>query len=120
MQGCRLCVYVVASCLLSGCEIGSTMFQMDSNSGRPFFGVNLLPARKTAQVEATAKPTSPSSLSHLRNGGTKAPVATVSETKSAEPSLLERLKLKRPPERVPLSLAKSDEEAGEGPVEEFR
>jgi hypothetical protein len=96
------------------------MFQMDSNSGRPFFGVNLLPSRKTAQVEATARPASPSSISHLRNGTTKAPVATVSETKSAEPSLLERLKLKRPPERVPLALATAEDEAAEGPIEEFR
>jgi hypothetical protein len=95
------------------------MFQMDSNSGRPFFGVNLLPSRKTAQTEATAKPATPS-LSHLRSGSTKAPVATVSETKSAEPSLLERLKLKRPPERVPLSLGLAQDEAAEGPVEEFR
>jgi len=95
------------------------MFQMDSNSGRPFFGVNLLPSRKTAQAEATAKPAA-SSLSHLRSGSTKAPVATVSETKSAEPSLLERLKLKRPPERVPLALGLAQDEAAEGPVEEFR
>lgn len=95
------------------------MFQMDSNSS-PFFGVNLLPKRKTAQVEATARPAAPTSLSHLRNGETKAPVATVSETKSTEPSLLERLKLKRPPERVPLSLGTIEDEAADGPAEEFR
>lgn len=116
MHGCRLCVWVVGSCLLCGCEIGNTMFQMDSNSS-PFFGVNLIP-RKTAQIEATARPAAP--LSHLRNGSIKAPVATVSETKPAEPSLLERLKLKRPPERVPLSLGAPGDEAAEGPVEEFR
>jgi hypothetical protein len=92
------------------------MFQMDSNSS-PFFGVNLLP-RKTAQMEATARSAAP--LSHLRNGATKPPVATVSETRSAEPSLLERLKLKRPPERVPLSLGTPEDEAAEGPIEEFR
>jgi|EndMetStandDraft_3_1072993.scaffolds.fasta_scaffold649613_1 hypothetical protein len=94
------------------------MFQMDSNSS-PFFGVNLLPKRKTAQMEATARPAVPTALSHLRNGEKKPPVATVSETRSTEPSLLERLKLKRP-ERVPLSLGTTDEEAPEGPVEEFR
>jgi len=94
------------------------MFQMDSNSS-PFFGVNLLP-RKTAQVEATARPAAPTELNHLRNGDRKAPVATVANTKSTEPSLLERLKLKRPPERVPLSLGTTEDEEAEGPVEEFR
>jgi hypothetical protein len=94
------------------------MFQMDSNSS-PFFGVNLLPSRKTAQVEAAAKPSAPA-LSHLRTGSTRPPVATVSEIKPVEPSLLERLRLKRPPERVPLALGTIDDDEAEGPVEEFR
>ena len=71
-------------------------------------------------MESTARPAVPASLSHLRGGEAKAPVATVSETRPATPSLLERLKLKRPTERVPLSLAASDDEDAEGPVEEFR
>jgi hypothetical protein len=98
------------------------MFQMDSNSGQPFFGVNLLPSRKTAQNRQAPKPDSSSMVAQLRNGDTnpRPPVATVADTRTTEPSLLERLKLKRPPERIQLSLPTSEEDEVEGPVEEFR
>jgi len=121
MHGCRLCILVIASCLLSGCEIGRTMFQMDSNSGQPFFGVDLLRS-KTAQARPSAKSDSTTTVAQLRNGDkpVRPPIATVSDSKIAEPSLLERLKLKRAPERISLSLAASDEDGGDGPVEEFR
>jgi len=97
------------------------MFQMDSNSGQPFFGVDLLRS-KTAQ--RTARPNADASkvVTQVRNGPTSSvkPVTAVAEARSTEPTLLERLKLKRPPERISLSLSEADDEAVEGPVEEFR
>ncbi len=99
------------------------MFQMDSNSGQPFFGVDLLRSRsaqlarpRPGQLNASAV------VTQVRNApsSSAAPVATVAATKATEPSLLERLKLKRPPERISLSLSNAEPEAAEGPVEEFR
>ncbi|RLS56331.1 MAG: hypothetical protein DWH91_07045 [Planctomycetota bacterium] len=34
---------------LSGCEVGRSFFQMSSDSPVPFFGVDLMPRRKTSQ-----------------------------------------------------------------------
>jgi hypothetical protein len=98
------------------------MFQMDSNSGQPFFGVDLLRARKTAQFAPSGASSSSKTITQLRDGAssTRPPVATVSETTVSEPTLLERLKLKRPPERIPLALGTADDELPAGPVEEFR
>ena len=99
------------------------MFQMDSNSGRPFFGVNLLPARKkTVQMTRPVPKTDSSVVTQVRNlpSSSAAPVSTVAAPKTTEPTLLERLKLKRPPERVSLSLATAEENPAEGPAEEFR
>lgn len=41
----RLCL--LATCLvpLTGCQVGRTWFQMDSNAPMPFFGFDLLPRR---------------------------------------------------------------------------
>lgn len=123
MHGCRLlgCATVLVS--LCGCEIGHTMFQMDSNSGRPFFGVDLLPARKkTAQMARPVPATDSSIVTQVRNAPTSSatPVSTIALPKATEPTLLERLKLKRPPERVSLSLPMAGQDSTEGPVEEFR
>ncbi len=114
------CLLLLA--LMTGCEIGSTMFQMDSNSGQPFFGVDLLRSRKTAATARPAQPTKTALVTQVRNTPRTSaqPVVAVAAPQAAQPSLLERLKLKRPPERVPLSLPTADGEAADGPVEEFR
>ena len=39
---------VCATC--SGCEVGRQHFQMNSNSPTPFFGIDLLPRRKTTSI----------------------------------------------------------------------
>jgi hypothetical protein len=39
---------VCATC--SGCEIGRQHFQMNSNSPTPFFGIDLMPRRKTTSI----------------------------------------------------------------------
>lgn len=122
MQGCRLLVCAALLACLCGCEIGHTMFQMDSNSGRPFFGVDLLPARKKTVMARPVPTTDSSVVTQVRNppASSAAPVSMVSATKASEPSLLERLKLKRPPERVSLSLGNATQDSADGPVEEFR
>jgi hypothetical protein len=114
------CLLLLA--LTSGCEIGSTMFQMDSNSGQPFFGVDLLRSRKTAATARPVQPTKTAVVTQVRNtpGSPAQPVTMAAAPKTAEPSLLERLKLKRAPERVPLSLPAAEGETADGPAEEFR
>ncbi len=121
MHGCRLTGAILLFCALSGCEIGRTMFQMDSNSGQPYFGVDLLRARKTAQTARPAPASGSAVVTQVRDlpQTSTAPVSTVASHRSLEPSLLERLKLKRP-ERVALSLAEADDSPLDGPVEEFR
>ena len=95
------------------------MFQMDSNSGQPFFGVDLLRARKTAAVARPKSSDSSAEVTPVRNAAASM-ASPQAATTSAEPSLLERLKLKRPPERIALTLPAAEDEAAEGPVEEFR
>lgn len=49
---CRLLLaslFVLTISWASGCQVGRSWFHMDSNSGIPFFGVDLLPSRKTSQ-----------------------------------------------------------------------
>ena len=42
---------VLACCIAScGCEFGRQHFQMNSNSPTPFFGIDLLPRRKTTSI----------------------------------------------------------------------
>lgn len=42
---------VVAACIpVSGCELGRSTFQMNSNSPMPFFGFDLVPRRKTTSI----------------------------------------------------------------------
>ncbi len=42
---------VLCVCLTcSGCEIGRQHFQMNSNSPSPFFGIDLMPRRKTTSI----------------------------------------------------------------------
>ena len=43
-------VVLVACGALSGCELDRPNFQMNSNSPAPFFGIDLLPRRKTTSI----------------------------------------------------------------------
>ena len=121
MHGCRLPGWIVLACLFSGCEVGRTMFQMDSNSGQPFFGVDLLRARSAAAPKRKS-PGDDSVVTQVRNApkSTAAPPMVLASAKVPEASLLERLKLKRSPERIALSLPEAEGEPTSGPVEEFR
>lgn len=114
---------VIVSLLFgSGCEIGRTMFQMDSNSGSPFLGVDLLPSRKTtAAPKKKSEPNAEIVPVAENTPGPQKPVKLASNPPAPrkEPSLLESLKLKRP-ERIPLALTPSDEVISIGPTEEFR
>ncbi len=40
---------------MSGCEIGRSHFQMNSNSPSPFFGIDLMPRRSTTSVDPQSK-----------------------------------------------------------------
>lgn len=41
---------VLGVCLLCGCELDRPSFQMNSNSPTPFFGIDLLPRRRTTSL----------------------------------------------------------------------
>lgn len=56
----RFCalLLVATAIMTSGCEIGRQWFQIDSNSGTPRFGIDLLPRRKTTyRSETNGEPT---------------------------------------------------------------
>jgi len=59
----------------SGCQVGKTWFQMDSNSGSPFFGLDLMPRRKTTQL-------TPSNPAHSAPINAQSQVQPVSQRKS--------------------------------------
>lgn len=122
MHGCRLPGWIILVCLFSGCEVGRTMFQMDSNSGQPFFGVDLLRARSAAAAKKPKPPGETALVTQVRNAptSTASPPTILASTRLPEPSFLERLKLKRTPERIALALPEAEEETTSGPVEEFR
>jgi hypothetical protein len=118
MQGCRLLILILASGLASGCQLGRTMFQMDSNSRTPFFGFDLLGQNESPKEQDVRA----SSVADLRNGPKNVNVQTVAETTppKKKASLLEKLSLKRTPERIPLQLAESEGELPTGPKDEFQ
>ncbi|TWT58654.1 hypothetical protein KOR42_20360 [Thalassoglobus neptunius] len=68
-----ICLIALGSMFLSGCTVGHTWFQMNSNSPMPFFGFDLLPRRSTsAKVD-------PSQTHFVKNTETKrAATSTVS------------------------------------------
>ncbi|MEW4488097.1 hypothetical protein AB1L42_08445 [Thalassoglobus sp. JC818] len=43
-----ICLIAWGAMFLSGCTVGNTWFQMNSNSPMPFFGFDLLPRRSTS------------------------------------------------------------------------
>jgi hypothetical protein len=114
MHGFRSIWLMVGIALFSGCEVGRTMFQMDSNSGSPFMGIDLLPARKTSASQRE-KPESQSVVSNTESTPAIRTAEQAPVTRS-EPSLLESLKLKRP-DRIPLALSAPDETVATGPTE---
>lgn len=116
MHGCRRLWVVIALALCSGCEVGRTMFQMDSNSGSPFMGIDLLPSRKTSSIRrAPQQETLP-----VKNATAQTPVQLADAAPvRKEASLLESLKLKRP-DKIPLAMTPPDGEVNAGPREEFR
>jgi len=48
MRRVCLLLLITTSIFASGCEVGRQWFQMDSNSGMPRFGIDLLPRRTTS------------------------------------------------------------------------
>ena len=46
----RLLVVLAMCASLGGCEFGRSHFQMNSNSPTPFFGIDLIPRRKTTSI----------------------------------------------------------------------
>lgn len=46
----RMLALLVACGAVSGCELDRPNFQMNSNSPAPFFGIDLLPRRKTTSL----------------------------------------------------------------------
>jgi hypothetical protein len=119
MHGCKQIAAVIALLSLSGCEIGSTMFQMDSNSGSPFMGVNLLPSRKTTAIPKKRDGQTIPVKNDAPEPKKSVKLASNPPAPRKEPSLLESLKLKRP-DRIPLSMTASDEAVNVGPTEDFR
>jgi len=104
----------------SGCEIGRTMFQMDSNSGSPFLGVDLLPSRKTTALPKNQRDAETTPVANeAPQPKQSVKLASTPPAPRKEPSLLESLKLKRP-ERIPLAMTPSEGEITVGPTEEFR
>lgn len=113
-----LSLILLASMGLSGCQIGRTFFQMDSNSSAPFMGLDLLPKRDRTSPTA--------GVSRFQNESViqTSAVATQAEAPEKEVSRLSRL-LGRTPTPKQLALPTADVPAGEtismdAPVEDFR
>ena len=109
---------LLASLGLSGCQVGRTFFQMDSNSRVPFMGLDLLPKRDRSSPTA--------GVSRFQNE----PVAQTSAvTAPPEPQERETGRLSRllgrslGPEPLSLQPAESADSVSlsmDAPVEDFR
>lgn len=53
--------------LSPGCAVDRSFFQMDSNSGVPFFGFDLIPRRKVGAVVPSSQPLSPPPIMRAQN-----------------------------------------------------
>ncbi|MCA9023598.1 MAG: hypothetical protein KDA86_00155 [Planctomycetaceae bacterium] len=109
---------LLASLGLSGCQVGRTFFQMDSNSRAPFMGLDLLPKRDRSS------PTT--GVSRFQNEPVvqSSAIAAPPEPQERETSRLSRL-LGRSPEPERLSLQSAEPADAESltmdaPVEDFR
>jgi hypothetical protein len=77
----------------SGCQVGRSWFHMDSNSGTPFFGFDLLPHRTTQLTEPETKDPAESTL-----GGTaKTTVRPATDKAATSTTLTKELHLPRVP-----------------------
>lgn len=68
---CRLRLTRIGLCLVlvfigSGCQVGHSWFQMDSNSSTPFFGLDLTPRYKTTQLTPPDDEITPDGRSPIR------------------------------------------------------
>jgi len=116
-----LALLLMPACLgLPGCQIGRSFFQMSSNAPVPFFGMDLLPKRKTAS------PTD--GVSRFQNEGVSQPDAPVEKQNASAPPVATKswgTLLNRSPKSETLALptttiSESDAAPSGAPVERFR
>lgn len=107
---------VLALCVsFSGCEFGRSHFQMNSNSPTPFFGIDLLPRRKTTSIA-----TPPVGQQMASAAAVSGEIHTVDETPS-RPRFWQRnsQSVETAPMTLvlPLSKPNPDQRINRGPVE---
>ena len=111
----RMLVVVAACSVVSGCELGRSTFQMNSNSPMPFFGFDLLPRRKTTSIVSPQAGQQVASAESVPSG-----IETTSDTPS-----LRRFwqRNSKPVDRqqssivLPLSKPNPDQPIDRGPIE---
>ncbi len=113
-----LAITLLVSMGMSGCQVGRTFFQMDSNTPVPFMGVDLLPKRdRSSPTEGVSR----FQDEQLVSSTVAVPAATL---KDETPSRLTRL-LGRSPQPQPLALPNTNSKGSraistDAPVEAFR
>lgn len=102
---------LVSACGMSGCEIGRSHFQMNSNSPSPFFGIDLMPRRSTTSVD-------PQSKTRTVEAG-DSPVQSVAESKPRTPfwKSFSLQSAHSEPTPIPLTTLTDDRPINRGPVE---
>lgn len=102
---------LVSACGLSGCELGRSHFQMNSNSPSPFFGIDLMPRRSTTSVDPQSKTRT------VEAGGS--PVQSVAESKPRTPfwKSFGLQSSHSEPTPIPLTTLTDDRPINRGPVE---
>lgn len=102
---------LLASLLLSGCEIGRSHFQMNSNSPTPFFGIDLMPRRSTTSLDPQSKTRT-----------VQAPDSTVQSVAESKPRTpfwksFAMQTSRSEPTPIPLTAPADDRPINRGPVE---